>query len=133
MERVWSLVRSEEPVAGSTPEAATHFPKRVEIIILIDIQLDSLFHISSLYRSRPPLHSDLSPEHIFVEGKRRIDNAREGMKSILLDVTDSSACNYCHKCTMAVLRGVEGQSVHLSGMQLRNRCKTLFQRGDKVV
>lgn len=40
-------------VAGNTLDTATHFCNQAEIIILIDIQLDSLFHISSLCRSRP--------------------------------------------------------------------------------
>lgn len=40
-------------VAGNTLDTATHFRNQAEIIILIDIQLDSLFHISSLCRSRP--------------------------------------------------------------------------------
>ncbi len=40
-------------MAGNTLDTATHFPNQAEIIILMDIQLDSLFHISSLCRSRP--------------------------------------------------------------------------------
>lgn len=50
-----SLVFGEvrNTVAGNTLDTATHFPNQAEIIILIDIQLDSLFHIPSLCRSRP--------------------------------------------------------------------------------
>lgn len=40
-------------VAGNALDTATHFPNQAEIIILIDIQLYSLFCISSLCRSRP--------------------------------------------------------------------------------
>lgn len=52
---VGSLVSAEvrNTVAGNTLDTATHFPNQAEIIILIDIQLVSLFCISSLCRSRP--------------------------------------------------------------------------------
>ena len=45
--------RSQGTVAGNALDTATHFTNQAEIIILIDIQLDSLFPISSLCRSRP--------------------------------------------------------------------------------
>lgn len=44
-----SLVFGEvrNTVAGNSLDTATHFPNQAEITILIDIQLHSLFHISS--------------------------------------------------------------------------------------
>lgn len=53
------------------------FTNQAEIIILIDIQLDSLFHISSLCRSRPLSIQIYRWNTFFVQAKRWIDNARE--------------------------------------------------------
>lgn len=38
---------------SNTLDVVTHFPNQAEIIILINVQLDSLFYISSLSQSRP--------------------------------------------------------------------------------
>lgn len=73
------LVFGEErnTVAGNTLDTATHFPNQAEIIILIDIQLDSLFHISSLCRSGPLSIQIYLWNTFLFRQKRWIDNARE--------------------------------------------------------
>lgn len=53
------------------------------------------------------LYSDLSLEHFFFQEKLwDFDSTRGTVKTILLDVTDRLACNYCHTWIMAVVREV---------------------------
>lgn len=54
------------------------------------------------------LYSDLSLEHLFFFQEKLwdFDSTRGTVKTILLDVTDRLACNYCHMWIMAVVREV---------------------------